>query len=77
MNTNNTYHNNIQFTDEVMTVKELQLYLKMSWNTIQAHYFKYDKFPKKKIGNKWYFHRRKLEIFLDEYFEDETKLKCS
>jgi phage pi2 protein 07 len=77
MNTNDTNNNPNEFTDELMTVKELRLFLKMSWNTIQAHYFKYEKFPKKKIGNQWFFHRKQLILFLDEYFEDETKLKCS
>jgi phage pi2 protein 07 len=77
MNTHDNNNKLNEFTDELMTVKELCLYLKMSWNTIQAHYFKYEKFPKEKIGHKWCFDKKKLILFLDEYFEDETKLKSN
>lgn len=42
----------------------------LSWNTIQSLFFYDPRFPKRKIGGKWYFParetRRFLELWLDE-----------
>lgn len=53
-----------------LSAKELQGYVGMSWNSIQKYFFHLEDFPKKKIGNKWYFHRELLDEFLKNYHED-------
>lgn len=55
-----------------LTAKELQAYLGMSWNSILKYLFYLDAFPKRKIGNKWYIHKEKLDEFLKNYYEDES-----
>lgn len=48
----------------MMTRTELVEYLGVSWNTIQKYYFKYEDFPRLKVGNKWMFNRKKVDEFL-------------
>lgn len=52
-----------------LTAKELQAYVGMSWTSIQKYFFHLEGFPKRKIGNKWYFHKERLDVFLDDYFD--------
>ena len=44
----------------------------MSWNTIQDHFFFDSRFPKFKVGNKWYFPAEKAKTFLLEWLEEQT-----
>lgn len=44
----------------------------MSWNTIQDHFFFDSRFPKFKVGNKWYFPAAKAKAFLLEWLEEQT-----
>lgn len=55
-----------------LTAKELSKYTSMSWNSIQKYLFPLDNFPKKKIGNKWYFHKEMLDAFLEEYYASKA-----
>lgn len=54
----------------LLTTKELCKQLNMSWNTVQKHFFHIEEFPKRKIGNKWLFHRKQLESFLEKYYDN-------
>ena len=58
------------YESPLMTTKELCKQLNMSWNTVQKHFFHLEEFPKKKIGAKWYFHRKQLELFLEKYYDN-------
>ncbi|WP_394122211.1 helix-turn-helix domain-containing protein [Planococcus donghaensis] len=60
----------MESTKGQLTAKELSVHLGMSWNSIQKYFFHLDSFPKKKIGNKWYFHKELLDAFLKEYHSD-------
>lgn len=53
--------------------KELAKQTKMSWNTIQDHFFFHPEFPKFKIGGKWYFPAREAEHFLLKWLEENPK----
>ena len=44
----------------------------MSWNTIQDHFFFDARFPKFKVGNKWYFPANKAKAFLLEWLEEQS-----
>mgnify|MGYP001363491951 CR=1 FL=1 len=44
--------------------KELMKRTCMSWNTIQKEFFFDKRFPKRKVGNKWYFPARQVKEFL-------------
>lgn len=43
---------------------ELKRRTKMCWNTIQKEFFYNPKFPKRKVGTKWYFPAKETEAFL-------------
>lgn len=61
---NGKMYQSIVATKGQLTAKELQAYVGMSWNSIQKYFFHLEEFPKRKIGNKWYFHRESVEAFL-------------
>lgn len=42
----------------------------MSWNFIQEQFFFDPRFPKKKVGNKWYFPARETRVFLEKWLEE-------
>ncbi|WP_050613285.1 group-specific protein [Bacillus testis] len=44
----------------------------MSWNTIQEKFFFDHRFPKHKIGGKWYFPADKAKTFLLEWMEEQN-----
>lgn len=67
----------IETTIGLLSSKELCKYLNMSWSTVQKYFFHLDNFPKKKVGNKWYFQQHQVDKFLNQYFEDSTTNKCS
>lgn len=43
----------------------------MSWNTIQENFFYDPRFPKHKIGSKWYYPAKEAEEFLLVWFEEQ------
>lgn len=48
--------------------KELKRQTCMSWNTILDNFFYDERFPKGKIGGKWFYLAEEAEIFLREWF---------
>ncbi|HDX9549381.1 group-specific protein [Bacillus wiedmannii] len=42
----------------------------MSWNTIQKEFFFDPKFPKFKVGSKWYFPSQKAKEFLLQWLSE-------
>lgn len=54
----------ISFPQTFWDAKELRRRTSMSWNTIQREFFFDPRFPKRKVGNKWYFPAKEAEEFL-------------
>ncbi|QQZ58852.1 group-specific protein [Paenibacillus sonchi] len=44
----------------------------MSWNTIQEYFFFDPRFPKRKVGGKWYFPAHETREFLREWLLEQT-----
>lgn len=44
--------------------KELKRRTRMSWNTIQDTFFFDERFPKAKVGTKWFYPAKEAESFL-------------
>ncbi|MEC0269083.1 group-specific protein [Paenibacillus anseongense] len=42
----------------------------MSWNSIQEHFFFDPRFPKHKVGGKWYFSARETRTFLEQWLRE-------
>lgn len=51
--------------------KELKKRTCMSWNTIQDNFFNDPRFPKMKIGGKWYFPVRETREFLQHWLYEQ------
>lgn len=51
--------------------KELRRQTNMSWNTIQDQFFFHPDFPKRKVGNKWYFPAKKARAFILDWIEEK------
>lgn len=45
----------------------------MSWNTIQEAFFQDPRFPKRKVGSKWYFPARETRRFLEEWLMEQPE----
>ncbi|MEK4193227.1 MULTISPECIES: group-specific protein [Paenibacillus] len=45
----------------------------LSWNTIQSLFFFDPRFPKRKIGGKWFFPARETRRFLEEWLEEQPR----
>jgi hypothetical protein len=45
----------------------------LSWNTIQDQFFYDPRFPKRKIGSKWYFPVRETRSFLEQWLSEQPK----
>jgi phage pi2 protein 07 len=45
----------------------------MSWNFIQENFFFDPRFPKHKIGSKWYFPVRETRKFLEQWLIEQPK----
>lgn len=43
----------------------------MSWNTIQDTFFFDPRFPKRKVGSKWYFPAREARNFLVQWLDEQ------
>jgi hypothetical protein len=52
--------------------KELMRRTCMSWNFIQQQFFFDSRFPKRKVGNKWYFPARETREFLIRWLDEQT-----
>jgi hypothetical protein len=50
---------------------ELRRQTRMCWNTIQDKFFYDERFPKIRVGKKWYFHSEKTKEFLDTWFAEQ------
>ncbi|WP_028988054.1 hypothetical protein [Thermicanus aegyptius] len=50
--------------------KELMRRTCMSWNTIQKEFFFDQRFPKFKVGGKWYFPAQETKKFLLEWLRE-------
>jgi len=62
----NDYDKDMVFWD----TKELKRRTCMSWGTIQEQFFHDARFPKAKLGGKWYFPARECRIFLETWFDE-------
>jgi phage pi2 protein 07 len=51
--------------------KELMRRTCMSWNFIQQQFFFDPRFPKVKVGNKWYFPAREAREFLEKWLREQ------
>ncbi len=51
--------------------KELQRRTCMSWNFIQEQFFFDSRFPKRKVGSKWYFPARETRAFLETWLQEQ------
>lgn len=47
----------------------------MSWNTIQDTFFYDPRFPKSKVGGKWYFPVREARTFLETWLNEKRVSK--
>lgn len=45
----------------------------MSWNTIQEYFFHDKDFPKAKVGGKWYYPAKEVELFLRKWLLERVK----
>jgi hypothetical protein len=45
----------------------------MSWNSIQDTFFFDDRFPKYKIGGKWYYPVKETRTFLEKWLSEQIK----
>jgi len=53
--------------------KELMRRTCMSWNFIQQQFFFDPRFPKVKIGAKWYFPAREAREFLEQWLKERIR----
>ena len=53
--------------------KELIRRTCMSWNFIQQQFFYDPRFPKAKIGSKWYFPARETREFLERWLAEQMR----
>jgi len=53
--------------------KELMRRTCMSWNFIQQQFFFDPRFPKVKVGNKWYFPAREAREFLEQWIREQMR----
>ena len=51
--------------------KELERRTCMSWNNIQEKFFFDPRFPKRKVGGKWFFPAEKTKAFLLDWLEEQ------
>ncbi|MEH7362183.1 group-specific protein [Priestia megaterium] len=54
--------------------KELKRRTCMSWNTIQKEFFFDPRFPKRKVGGKWYIYAPKAKEFLENWLFEQCNL---
>lgn len=54
-------------------MKELQKQTNMSVNTIKEKFFYDDRFPKYRVGSKWYFPAKECEEFLLTWIKEQAR----
>lgn len=54
-------------------MKELQRQTNMSVNTIKEWFFYDDRFPKFRVGSKWYFPAKECEEFLLTWIKEQSR----
>ena len=54
-------------------MKELQKQTNMSVNTMKEWFFYDDRFPKYRVGSKWYFPAKECEVFLIQWIKEQSK----
>lgn len=54
-------------------MKELQRQTNMSVNTIKEWFFYDERFPKHRVGNKWYFPAKECEAFLVNWIKEQSQ----
>lgn len=61
----------IELSRTLWDTNELKRHTCMSWNTIQERFFFDPRFPKYKIGGKWYFPAKETEEFLLMWIKEQ------
>ncbi|GED68986.1 hypothetical protein BRE01_26880 [Brevibacillus reuszeri] len=54
--------------------KELRRRTCMSWNFIQEQFFFDKRFPKRKVGSKWYFPAKQTRAFLEKWLDEQASV---
>ncbi|MDH4620112.1 group-specific protein [Brevibacillus sp. AY1] len=65
----NEVENDLIFWDR----KELLRRTRMCWNTIQSQFFHDPRFPKYKVGSKWYFPAKESKSFLEHWIKEQPR----
>ncbi|RKD26711.1 hypothetical protein BEP19_16030 [Ammoniphilus oxalaticus] len=63
----------IQHRQTFWDMKELIRQTSMSEPYIREHFFHDDRFPKYRVGTKWYFPARETESFLITWLKEQSK----
>jgi len=53
-----------------MDSKQLSKFLNMSWNSIVTHFLSDNNFPSIRLGHKWLFPRKDVEMYLEKYYKE-------
>lgn len=61
----------IEQTRTFWDTNELKRHTCMSWNTIQEKFFYDKRFPKYRVGGKWYFPAKECEEFLLSWIKEQ------
>lgn len=59
----------IELQTMLMDSKQLKKMLSLSWPTIEKVFLSDPNFPSMRVGNKWVFHRRKVEEYINIWTE--------
>lgn len=49
--------------------KQLQKFVCMSWNSIVTHLLSDEAFPAIRLGNRWLFPRKEVELYMQKFYE--------
>ena len=60
----------IEQTVFFMNSKQLQKYLNMSWSSIVENILHDPELGAVRLGNKWLFNKRQVDIFMQRYYEE-------
>ncbi len=52
----------------LMNSKQLCAYLNMSWNSIVEHLLYDEEFPSLRLGAKWLFYKKEIDLFMDKFY---------
>ncbi|PAL05263.1 helix-turn-helix domain-containing protein [Peribacillus simplex] len=51
-----------------MNSRQLAAYLNMSWNTICENLLYDQEFPSLRLGSKWLFNKKEVQMYMDKYY---------